>query len=111
MGELAASISHEVMQPLGAGVANTQAALRWLGAQPPDLDEVRQALGRAVKDGRRAAEIIGRIRTLIKKEPPRKDALELNEAIVEVIALTRGEVMKKNEIGLTSCRERVFRYV
>src|SRR3546814_14633222 len=85
-------------QPLGAGVANTQAALRWLGAQPPDLDEVRQALGRAVKDGRRAAEIIGRIRTLIKKEPPRKDALELNEAIVEVIALTRGEVMK-NKIG------------
>src|SRR3546814_14352029 len=55
-----------------------------------------QALGRAVKDGRRAAEIIGRIRTLIKKEPPRKDALELNEAIVEVIALTRGEVMKNN---------------
>ena len=96
MGELAASISHEVMQPLGAGVTNAQAALRWLGAQPPNLDEVRQALGRAVKDGRRAAEIIGRIRTLIKKEPPRKDALEVNEAIVEVIALTRGEVMKNN---------------
>ena len=96
MGELAASISHEVMQPLGAGVTNAQAALRWLGAQPPDLDEVRQALGRAVKDGRRATEIIGRIRTLIKKEPPRKDALEVNEAIVEVIALTRGEVMKNN---------------
>ena len=96
MGELAASISHEVMQPLGAGVTNAQAALRWLGAQPPDLDEVRQALGRAVKDGTRAIEIIGRIRTLIKKEPPRKDALEVNEAIVEVIALTRGEVMKNN---------------
>ena len=96
MGELAASISHEVMQPLGAGVTNAEAALRWLGAQPPDLDEVRQALGRAVKDGRRAAEIIGRIRTLIKKEPLRKDALEVNEAIVEVIALTRGEVMKNN---------------
>ena len=96
MGELAASISHEVMQPLGAGVTNAEAALRWLGAQPPDLDEVRQALGRAVKDGQRAAEIIGRIRTLIKKEPPRKDALEVNEAIVEVIALTRGEVMKNN---------------
>ena len=96
MGELAASISHEVMQPLGAGITNAQAALRWLGAQPPDLDEVRQALGRAIKDGRRAAEIIGRIRTLIKKEPLRKDALEVNEAIVEVIALTRGEVMKNN---------------
>jgi NO-binding membrane sensor protein with MHYT domain len=96
MGELAASISHEVMQPLAAGVTNAQAALRWLGAQPPDLDEVRQALGRAVEDGRRATEIIGRIRTLIKKEPPRKNALEVNEAIVEVIALTRGEVMKNN---------------
>jgi NO-binding membrane sensor protein with MHYT domain len=96
MGELAASISHEVMQPLGAVVTNAQTALRWLGGQPPDLDEVRQALGRAVKDGRRAAEIIGRIRTLIKKEPLRKDALEVNKAIVEVIALTRGEVMKNN---------------
>jgi signal transduction histidine kinase len=96
MGELAASISHEVMQPLGAVVTNAQTALRWLGAQPPELDEVRQALGRAVKDGKRAAEIIGRIRTLIKKEPPRKDALEVNEAIVELIALTRDEVMKNN---------------
>jgi NO-binding membrane sensor protein with MHYT domain/nitrogen-specific signal transduction histidine kinase len=96
MGELAASISHEVMQPLGAGVTNAEAALRWLGAQPPDLDEVRQALGRAVNNGRRAAEIIGRIRTLIKKEPPRKDALEINEAIDEVIAVTRGEMRKHN---------------
>ena len=96
MGELAASISHEVMQPLGAGVNNAEAALRWLGAQPPDLDEARQALGRAVNDGMRAAEIIGRIRNLIKKEPPRKDALELNEAIAEVIAVTRREVMKNN---------------
>jgi len=96
MGELAASISHEVMQPIGAVVTNAQTALRWLGNQPPDLDEVGQALGRAVKDGKRAAEIVGRIRTLIKKEPLRKDALDVNEAIVEVIALTRGEVMKNN---------------
>jgi NO-binding membrane sensor protein with MHYT domain len=96
MGELAASISHEVMQPLGAGMNNTGAALRWLGAEPPNLDKVRQALGRAVDDGKRAAEIIGRIRTLIKKEPPRKDALEVNEAIVEVIALSRGDLMKNN---------------
>jgi NO-binding membrane sensor protein with MHYT domain len=96
MGELAASISHEVMQPLGAGMNNTGAALRWLGAEPPNLDKVRQALDRAVDDGQRAAEIIGRIRTLIKKEPPRKEALEVNEAIVEVIALSRGDVMKNN---------------
>src|SRR4051795_13334024 len=92
MGQMAASISHEVKQPLAAGVTNAQAALRWLGAQPPNLDEARQALGGAVKNGMRAADIIGRIRTLIKKEPLRKDALEVNEAIVEVITLTRGEV-------------------
>jgi NO-binding membrane sensor protein with MHYT domain len=96
MGELAASISHEVKQPLAAGITNVQAALRWLDAQPADLDEARQALGRAVKDGMRAGEIIGRIRTLIKKEPLRKDALDVNGAIGEVIALTRGEVMKNN---------------
>ncbi len=96
MGELAASITHEVMQPLGAGMNNAGAALRWLGAQPPDLDKAREALGRTLENGRRAADIIGRIRTLIKKEPPRKDALEVNEAIVEVIALSRGEVMKNN---------------
>ena len=96
MGELAASITHEVMQPLGAGMNNAGAASRWLSAQPPDLDKARQALGRAVENGMRASEIIGRIRTLIKKEPPRKDALEVNEAIVEIITLTRGEVMKNN---------------
>ena len=96
MGELAASITHEVMQPLGAGINNAGAAMRWLGAQPPDLDKAREALGRTVENGKRAADIVGRIRTLIKKEPPRKDALEVNEAIVEVIALTRGEVMKNN---------------
>jgi signal transduction histidine kinase len=96
MGELAASISHEVMQPLGAAVTNTQAALRCLNAQPPDLDGLRQALGGALNDGWRATEIIGRIRTLIKKEPLRKDALEVNEAIVELSALTRGEVIRNN---------------
>ena len=96
MGELAASISHEVMQPLGAAVTNAQTALRGLDAQPPDLDGVRQAVGGALKDGWRASEIIGRIRNLIKKEPLRKDPLEVNEAIVELIPLTRGEVMKNN---------------
>jgi C4-dicarboxylate-specific signal transduction histidine kinase len=93
-GQLAASIAHEVNQPIAAAVTNAQAALRWLGAQPPDLEEVRQALGRVVKESNRASDIIGRIRTLIKKAPPRKDSLEINEAILEVIALTHGEVVK-----------------
>jgi C4-dicarboxylate-specific signal transduction histidine kinase len=96
MGQLAASISHEVMQPIAAGVTNAHAALRWLDAQPPDLEEVRLALGRLVKEGNRATDVISRIRALIKKTPPRKDALEINEAILEVIALTRGEVVKNN---------------
>jgi len=94
MGELAASIAHEVMQPIAAAVTNAHAALRWLGAQPPDLEEIRQALGRVVKEGNRATDVIGRIRALIKKTPPRKDGLEINEAILEVIALTRSEVVK-----------------
>jgi signal transduction histidine kinase len=94
MGQLAASIAHEVMQPITAGVTNARAALRWLGTQPPDLEEVRQALGRVVEEGNRAADVIDRIRALIKKAPPRKDGLEINETILEVIALTRGEVVR-----------------
>jgi signal transduction histidine kinase len=96
MGQLAASISHEVMQPISAGVTNAHAALRWLDAQPPDLAEIRQALGRVVQEGNRATDVIGRIRGLIKKTPPQQDALEMNEAILEVIALTRGEMAKNN---------------
>ncbi len=94
MGQLTASIAHEVNQPIAATVTNAQAALRWLGARPPDLDEVRQTLGRIVNDGQRAGDVIGRIRALIKKAPARKDSLDINEAIREVIVLTRGEVEK-----------------
>jgi signal transduction histidine kinase len=94
MGQLAASISHEVMQPIAAGVTNAQAALHFLDAQPPDLKEAREALDSAIEDGRRATDIIGRIRALIKKAPPQKDALQINQAILEVIALTHGETLK-----------------
>ena len=94
MGQLSASIAHEVNQPIAAAITNAHAALRWLGAQPPDLEEVRRALGRILNDGNRAGDVIGRIRDLIKKAPPRKEGLEINEAIREVIALTRGEVVK-----------------
>src|SRR5262249_19885106 len=71
MGQLAASISHEVMQPITAGINNAEAALNWLDSRPLNLDEVRQALGEAVKEGNRAVDVIGRIRALIKKAPPR----------------------------------------
>jgi PAS domain S-box-containing protein len=94
MGQLAASIAHEVNQPIAATVTNAQSALRWLDRRPPDLEEVRQALARIVKDGNRAAEVIEEIRALIKKAPPRRDRLEINGAIREVIALTRGEAVK-----------------
>jgi len=94
MGQLSASIAHEVNQPITAAVINAGAALRWLGAQPPDLEEVRKALGCIVEDGTRAGNIIGGIRALIKKMPPRQACLDINEAIREVIALTRGEAAK-----------------
>ncbi|MBB5464936.1 PAS domain S-box-containing protein [Paraburkholderia sp. CI2] len=95
MGQLTASIAHEVNQPIAAMVTSAQAALRWLAAQPPDMEKVRQGLGRIVNDGNRAGDVIGRIRELIRKAPPRKERMDLNEAIREVIELTRGEAMKR----------------
>src|ERR1700726_3604943 len=94
MGQLTASIVHEVSQPIAATVLRSQAALRWLGGQPPNLNEVRQILGQITDDSKRAGDVIGRIRDLIKKAPPRKEGLEINEAILEVITLTRGEVVQ-----------------
>jgi signal transduction histidine kinase len=82
------------MQPIAAGITNALTALRLLGSQPPDVEQVRQALARIVSEGNRAADVIDRIRSLIKKAPPRKDHLRINEAILEVIALTHGEVGK-----------------
>jgi C4-dicarboxylate-specific signal transduction histidine kinase len=94
MGQLAASIAHEMNQPIAASVTNAHAGLRWLGAARPNLEEVRQALARIVKDGNRAGNVIGRIRELIKKAPPRKDSVDINEAVREVIELARGEAVK-----------------
>jgi PAS domain S-box-containing protein len=94
MGRLTASIAHEVNQPIAATMTNAQAALRFLDAPTMDLDEVRQILNDIVKDGNRAGEVIGRIRDLVKKAPPRRDRLEINGAIREVIELTRGETTK-----------------
>jgi signal transduction histidine kinase len=92
MGHLVASITHEVNQPLGAMVNNASACVRWLAAQ--NLEEARRSAALVIADGQRAADIIGRIRALIKKAPPRKDGLGMNEVILEVIALTHGEVVK-----------------
>jgi PAS domain S-box-containing protein len=94
MGQLTASIAHEVNQPIAATVTNANAALRWLGIEPPNLEEARQALDRITKNGMRAGDVIGRIRALIKKLPPQNDRLDINEAILEVIDLTRGELLR-----------------
>jgi signal transduction histidine kinase len=81
-------------QPINAAAANAAAAIRWLGAQPANLQEVRQALDCIVNDAMRAGDIIGRIRELFEKAPPRKDGVDINEAVREVIELTRGEAAK-----------------
>src|SRR6266404_4175310 len=91
MGQLTASITHEVNQPITAAVTYALAARRWLSAEPPNFREVDDALSLIVKEGNRAGEVVGRIRALVKKVPARKDAVEINDAILEVIALTRTE--------------------
>jgi C4-dicarboxylate-specific signal transduction histidine kinase len=93
MGQLTASIAHEVNQPIAAALSNAQAALRWLSAQPPNLQRAQQTLDFIIKDVTRAGDVIGRIRDLIKKAPPRKHDLQINDAILEIITLTRGELL------------------
>ncbi len=90
LGELTASIAHEINQPLAAVVNNATACVHWLAAQ--NLEEARQCAEFVIADGHRAGEIIGRIRALAKKAPPRKDRVDVNETIREVIALARSEV-------------------
>ena len=94
LGELTASIAHEVNQPLAAIVTNSNACLRWLGGATPNLAEARQAVERIIKDGYRASEVISRVRSLVKKAPPRNDLVDLNEVIVEVLALAQNEARR-----------------
>jgi PAS domain S-box-containing protein len=91
MGQLSASITHEVNQPITAAVTYALAARRFLRAEPPNFREVDDALSLIVKEGNRAGEVVERIRALIKKAPARKDAVAINDAILEIIALTRTE--------------------
>jgi PAS domain S-box-containing protein len=105
LGQLSASIAHEISQPVAATVTNAQAALRWLAAQPPAVEELRQSLCRIVRDGNRVGDVIGRIRALVQKAPRRKDELEINEAIREVIFLTHAEVVKHGVLVRTQLSE------
>jgi C4-dicarboxylate-specific signal transduction histidine kinase len=99
MGVLAASLAHEVKQPIGSARNNARAALNFLAKKPPDLDEVREALGCIVGDSDRAGDIIDRIRAHIRKAPLRKDRFDLNEAVTEVVELARSAITK-HEISL-----------
>jgi C4-dicarboxylate-specific signal transduction histidine kinase len=94
MWELAASIAHEVNQPLAAIVTNANACVHWLNRTPPDLGEARAATARIVKEGHRAGEVIERIRSLAKQSPPRMVSLGVNELISEGILLTRHEILR-----------------
>jgi PAS domain S-box-containing protein len=96
MGELTASLAHEVNQPIAAAVTNANTCLRWLTREHPDLEEAREAAMRIMKDGTRAAEIISRIRQLFKKGTSQRELVDVNEIIREMIVLLRGETRRYN---------------
>jgi len=99
MGELAASLSHEITQPIASARNNARAALNFLDKQSPDFREAKEALGCVVGDADRAGEIIARMRDQIRKAPPRKDHFDLNAAISEVLALARSALIR-NEVAV-----------
>ena len=92
LGELTTSIAHEVSQPLGAMMASAAAGARWLAAVPPDIGEARAALDNIAADGKLAREVIARIRALTKRQVPRTEALDINQKILQVLALTEHEL-------------------
>jgi len=96
MGELAASIAHEVNQPLSGVVNNGSACLRWLAADTPNLDEARESARRIVRDGKRAGEVVARIRAMASKAAAPKAELDLNQTIREVLSLVREEAARRN---------------
>jgi PAS domain S-box-containing protein len=101
MGELAASLAHEVLHPIATARNNARAGTRFLEMSPPNLDEVREALSCVVKDVDRARDIVGRMRDHIKKAPPRREHFDLNEAVSEVIVMVRSAIAK-NRINVST---------
>ena len=99
MGQLTASIAHEVNQPLSAALVNAETAVRWLARQPPDLEKTRQSIDRTIKDNKRAADIVGRIRDFSKKAPTRKERMAVNDAILEAIGLTRAAISDRGVVA------------
>ena len=99
MGELTASLAHEILHPIATARNNARAGMRFLDMSPPNLGEVREALGCIVRDADRAKDIVGRVREHIKKAPPRKEPFDINEAIDEVIVMVRGAI-DKNKVSV-----------
>jgi PAS domain S-box-containing protein len=91
LGELAASVSHELKQPIAAAITNAKTCMRWLRRDQPDVDEALEATNRIVKDGSRATAIIDRLRSLYKKSPPQRELVDVNEMVREMLVLLRGE--------------------
>ncbi|MCU1307435.1 MAG: sensor signal transduction histidine kinase protein [Acidobacteriaceae bacterium] len=94
MGELTATLAHEVNQPIAAAVTNANASLRWLAAETPNLEEARAAAQRIVRDGTRAADIISRIRLLFKKGAPERELVDVNDVIREMVVLLSSEATR-----------------
>ena len=94
MGELTASLAHEILHPIATARNNARAGMRLLDMTPPDLGEVREALSCVVRDADRAKDIVGRVREHVKKAPPRKEPFDINEAIDEVIVMARGAIVR-----------------
>ena len=106
LGELTSSIAHEVSQPLGGMITSAGACARWLAADPPDIAEARAALDNIAADGKRAREVIARIRALTKRQMVRKDSLDINQELLEVLALTEHEsrshgIVRRTELDRT----------
>jgi hypothetical protein len=101
LGQMASSIAHEIKQPLAAMVANSNAALRWLNRDPPDVAEVREVIESIIQDGNRAAQIISSVRSMAQKGSQRKVEVDLNELANDVLALALGEI-KQNRVVLES---------
>jgi signal transduction histidine kinase len=98
MGELAASIAHEINQPLAAVVARGNAALRWLAHAPPNLEETRDSIRAILNEGYRASEVIGRIRSLLKHSEPEYVELDINDAIRDVLELTKSALRSRGVV-------------
>jgi PAS domain S-box-containing protein len=105
MGEMTASIAHEINQPLGAIVASGSAGLRWLANATPDLEEARASFRRIVKDGNRASQVISGIRAMLKKGGDTKELLDINELVREVLVFAHGEIESERVVVRTELKE------